>query len=71
MSLPQQVSVPAHITGEGMEELFAAVDEARCEYLADYKPHLDKQIAEKSKRAEEGRVKNLEKFVRQMEIVRI
>lgn len=35
------------MTGEGMEELFDAVREAREEYETDYKPELEKIIAER------------------------
>lgn len=35
------------MTGEGMEELFDAVQEAREEYEKDYKPELEKIIAER------------------------
>ncbi|ORY85423.1 hypothetical protein BCR35DRAFT_302912 [Leucosporidium creatinivorum] len=36
------------MTGEGMPEFFQAVDEAREEYLKDYKPELDAMIAERA-----------------------
>lgn len=35
------------MTGDGMEELFDAVREAREEYEKDYKPELEKIIAER------------------------
>ena len=35
------------MTGEGMDELFEAVQEAREEYLNDYKPQLDAVVAER------------------------
>jgi len=42
----QAVGVSA-MTGEGMDELFEAVQEAREEYLTDYKPQLDAVVAER------------------------
>ena len=38
------VSVSA-LTGEGIDELFAAADRCRAEYMADYKPDLDRRRA--------------------------
>lgn len=35
------------MTGEGMDELFDAVQEAREEYERDYKPELEKITAER------------------------
>lgn len=46
MSYVQAVGVSA-MTGEGMDELFEAVQEAREEYLTDYKPQLDAVVAER------------------------
>ena len=38
------VSVSA-LTGEGMDDLFKAAQKCRAEYLADYKPDLDRRRA--------------------------
>jgi putative protein kinase ArgK-like GTPase of G3E family len=45
-SCTQAVGVSA-MTGEGMDELFDAVREAREEYEKDYKPELEKIVAER------------------------
>lgn len=46
-SLSSQAVGVSAMTGEGMEELFDAVREAREEYETDYKPELEKIIAER------------------------
>lgn len=45
-SIAQAVGVSA-MTGKGMDELFDAVREAREEYETDYKPELEKIVAER------------------------
>eukprot|EP01094_Clydonella_sp_ATCC50884_P002938 TRINITY_DN12257_c0_g1_i1.p1 TRINITY_DN12257_c0_g1~~TRINITY_DN12257_c0_g1_i1.p1 ORF type:complete len:161 (+),score=36.11 TRINITY_DN12257_c0_g1_i1:173-655(+) len=36
------------MTGEGMEELFTAIDAAAEEYYSDYKPYLDRRLQEQA-----------------------
>ncbi|GAA5877025.1 hypothetical protein JCM8547_007495 [Rhodosporidiobolus lusitaniae] len=56
------------MTGEGMEELFDAVREAREEYEKDYKPELAKIIAEREKKKEDAKAESISRLMRDMKV---
>ncbi len=53
-------------TGEGMDELFAAVDDAAAEYYEQYKPRLDKVKAERSAAAAASASANISRLQKDM-----
>ncbi|POY73875.1 hypothetical protein BMF94_3045 [Rhodotorula taiwanensis] len=56
------------MTGEGMEELFDAVQEAREEYEKDYKPELEKIIAERKRKEEAKKADSISRLMRDMKV---
>jgi len=57
-------------TGEGMEDLFQAVDQAVVEYHSEYKPHIQSELLKKKTLDEEKKKLSLEKFVEDMSLSR-
>ncbi|WVQ83917.1 hypothetical protein IAT38_006061 [Cryptococcus sp. DSM 104549] len=56
------------MTGEGMRSFFDAVEEARKEYDADYKPELDRLAAERAAQTEADKKSQLERLMRDMNV---
>ncbi|KAG0664796.1 hypothetical protein C6P46_000933 [Rhodotorula mucilaginosa] len=56
------------MTGEGMEELFDAVREAREEYETDYKPELEKIIAERERKKEAQKADSISRLMKDMKV---
>lgn len=56
------------ITGDGMDELFKAIESAREEYLTQYKPELDRILKENKEKEAEMKKENLEKLMKDMKI---
>lgn len=56
------------MTGDGMEEFFVAVDEARKEYETDYKPELDKIVSERARLKEAKKQDSLSRLVADMKV---
>jgi GTPase SAR1 family protein len=54
------------VTGEGMDELFAAVDDAAAEYYEQYKPRLDKVKAERATAAAVSHSANISRLQKDM-----
>ncbi|KAJ3103024.1 hypothetical protein HK100_004277 [Physocladia obscura] len=61
------VSVSA-VTGAGMDDFFSAVDEAVAEYYVDYKPAMDKKMADKKEALQKSRQENLTKLMLDMAV---
>ncbi|KAJ3052026.1 GPN-loop GTPase qqt2 [Rhizophlyctis rosea] len=56
------------VTGEGMEELFRAVDEAVEEYHKEYKPEIERMLLEKQAKEEQKRQESLQKLMKDMNL---
>ncbi|KAJ9103217.1 hypothetical protein QFC21_002640 [Naganishia friedmannii] len=56
------------MTGAGMKEFFNAVEEARQEYMTDYKPELDKIAKEKADKKDADKQGQLEKLMKDMQV---
>ncbi|GAA5994688.1 GTPase NPA3 [Rhodotorula paludigena] len=56
------------MTGEGMDELFDAVQEAREEYERDYKPELEKITAERERKKEAQKAESVTRLMRDMKV---
>ncbi|KPV78653.1 uncharacterized protein RHOBADRAFT_33384 [Rhodotorula graminis WP1] len=56
------------MTGEGMDELFDAVQEARQEYEREYKPELEKLYAEREKKKEADKAESISRMMRDMKV---
>ncbi|GAA5882395.1 hypothetical protein JCM3774_004296 [Rhodotorula dairenensis] len=56
------------MTGDGMEELFDAVREAREEYEKDYKPELEKIIAERERKKEAQKADSISRMMKDMNV---
>ncbi|BGO96834.1 XPA-binding protein 1 [Rhodotorula toruloides ATCC 204091] len=56
------------MTGEGMDELFDAVREAREEYEKDYKPELEKIVAERERKKETQKADSISRMMRDMKV---
>ncbi|WVR03637.1 hypothetical protein IAU60_000631 [Kwoniella sp. DSM 27419] len=54
------------MTGEGMRGFFDAVEEARKEYEADYRPELDRLAAERAAQTEADKKAQLERLMKDM-----
>ncbi|KAI9632834.1 aerobic respiration-related protein [Dioszegia hungarica] len=54
------------MTGQGMREFFAAVEESRKEWETDYKPELDRLAAERESKAADEKKKHLERLMKDM-----
>jgi len=54
------------VTGEGMDELFAAVDDAAAEYYEQYKPRLDKVKAERAAESAASESANISRLQKDM-----
>ncbi|GHJ88833.1 hypothetical protein NliqN6_5235 [Naganishia liquefaciens] len=55
------------MTGAGMKEFFEAVEEARKEYMTDYKPELDRIAKQKADKKEEEKQVQLERLMKDMQ----
>jgi GTPase SAR1 family protein len=55
-------------TGEGMDELFEAIDESVKEYHEEYKPHLEKQAQEKKEREAAKQKEQLQKLMKDLSV---
>ncbi|KAI5451634.1 hypothetical protein NCC49_001615 [Naganishia albida] len=55
------------MTGAGMKEFFEAVEEAKKEYMTDYKPELDKIAKQKADKKEAEKQKQLERLMKDMQ----
>ncbi|CAD6945556.1 unnamed protein product [Tilletia caries] len=53
-------------TGEGIDDFLRAVQEARTEFLTDYRPELERLAAQKEARAEKEKKRNLDRMMRDM-----
>ncbi|KAL9932183.1 hypothetical protein V8E36_008955 [Tilletia maclaganii] len=53
-------------TGEGIDDFLRALQEARTEYLADYRPELERIAAEKEVKAEKEKKRQLDQLMRDM-----
>ncbi|BGO93072.1 hypothetical protein NBRC10512_003257 [Rhodotorula toruloides] len=56
------------MTGKGMDELFDAVREAREEYETDYKPELEKIVAERERKKEAQKADSISRMMRDMKV---
>ncbi|KAI8816694.1 uncharacterized protein EV422DRAFT_500921 [Fimicolochytrium jonesii] len=56
------------MTGAGMDDFMAAVEEAKQEYETEYKPELDRLLQQRQAREEEKRQKSLEKLLSDMKL---
>ncbi|GAA5990595.1 hypothetical protein JCM5350_001048 [Sporobolomyces pararoseus] len=56
------------MTGEGMEELFEAVKEAREEYEQDYKPQLEKVVQERENKKNREKDESINKMLNDMNL---
>ncbi|GAA5883668.1 hypothetical protein JCM1840_007031 [Sporobolomyces johnsonii] len=56
------------MTGEGMDELFDAVQEARKEYETEYKPELEKVIAERERKKEATKADSMARLMKDMKL---
>ncbi|KAL1411886.1 hypothetical protein Q8F55_002869 [Vanrija albida] len=54
------------MTGQGMKEFFAAVEEGRKEYETDYRPELERLKQEKDAKAEAAKQAHLERMMKDM-----
>lgn len=63
----QAVGVSA-MTGDGMREFFDAVEEAKQEYLNEYKPELDKVIADRERKKTQSRQESMSKLMRDLSV---
>ena len=55
-------------SGEGMDNFVRAVDEARAEYLSEYRPALERKLQEKASLAEKSRDEQIKAMVRDMSL---
>ncbi|KAL1921546.1 uncharacterized protein VTP21DRAFT_11262 [Calcarisporiella thermophila] len=56
------------ITGEGMDEFLAAVDEAVKEYETEYKPELERLLRERKEREQEKKQEQLNRLMNDLEV---
>ncbi|KAJ3145335.1 hypothetical protein HK101_002509 [Irineochytrium annulatum] len=56
------------MTGDGMDDFMAAVDEAVMEYNKEYRPEVEALLKERKEMAESSRKENLEKLMKDMDI---
>ncbi|KAN0061630.1 hypothetical protein ACQY0O_006478 [Thecaphora frezii] len=56
------------LTGEGMSDFLSAVQEARQEYLDDYRPDLERLAAQRKAKREAEKRKQLERLMRDMNV---
>lgn len=68
MCLSLQVVGVSAMTGEGMDELFEAVQEARQEYYESYKPELERVIKERQQKAEKEQQENLANLLKDLKM---
>jgi len=55
-------------TGEGVDDFFDAVNEARQEYETDYKPQLEKALADKAEKAEQQKKSDIARLVADLKV---
>ncbi|PWN44776.1 hypothetical protein IE81DRAFT_286794 [Ceraceosorus guamensis] len=56
------------VTGEGLPNFFKAVDEARAEYLADYRPELERLAKAKAEARDKKKKQELERLMKDMKM---
>ncbi|KAK4686963.1 GPN-loop GTPase, partial [Tremellales sp. Uapishka_1] len=56
------------MTGEGMKNFFGAVEEARKEYEADYRPELERLAKERKDKTEADKKSQLERLMKDMDV---
>lgn len=66
MTLPSQTVSVSSTTGDGIPAFFDAVQAAREEYLADYRPELERLAKERDEKREKKKQAEVEKLMRDM-----
>ncbi|KAK4058191.1 hypothetical protein OIO90_000930 [Microbotryomycetes sp. JL221] len=56
------------MTGEGMQDFFDAVNQARQEYLTDYKPELDKLVEQRKREKEQQKADSVTRLMKDMSV---
>ncbi|KAF2761701.1 hypothetical protein EJ05DRAFT_472673 [Pseudovirgaria hyperparasitica] len=56
------------MTGDGIDGFFAAVETKKEEFLRDYKPELERRMAQKGRDKEERRQRDLDRLMRDMNV---
>ncbi|EPQ31786.1 uncharacterized protein PFL1_01118 [Pseudozyma flocculosa PF-1] len=56
------------LTGDGLPSFFEAVNEARQEYITDYRPDLERLAAQRKEKREGEKRRQLEKLMRDMQV---
>lgn len=56
------------VTGEGMDDFLAAVQEARQEYLDDYRPELERLAKERDAKRETSKKEQLARLMKDMKV---
>ncbi|UZJ52573.1 hypothetical protein CBS101457_001893 [Exobasidium rhododendri] len=57
-------------TGEGLEDFYKAVEEARQEYVDDYRPELEKVVQERADKKEKEKRVQLDKMMKDMKLTK-
>lgn len=57
-------------TGEGLTDFFKAVEEARKEYIDDYRPELEKVVQERADKKEKEKRAQLDKMMKDMKLAK-
>jgi GTPase SAR1 family protein len=57
-------------TGEGLADFYKAVEEARKEYVDDYRPELEKVVQERADKKEKEKKAQLDKMMRDMKLAK-
>jgi hypothetical protein len=56
------------MTGDGMDDFFVAVQDARKEYYDEYKPELDRVVRERREKTEKEQQANLAKLLKDLNV---